>query len=150
MVGVAIRQNTDIIATEVRMYQLPETCSVTDFRDNIASHLRKIRTARRPTMLTHNGKAAAVLMSPREFEAYAAARDVVDTARAVSGVRAAAAGGIRSGSTKRRPADSRSVSEQLLESLGSGRATRLTTRDFDRIRADLRSRSDGKRSRKAG
>lgn len=65
------------------MYELPDTCSVTEFRDHISDHLRTIRTRRKPTMLTHNGRAAAVVMSPQEFEAYAAAREFMETVQAI-------------------------------------------------------------------
>ena len=70
------------------MYQLPDTCSVTEFRDHIADHLRTIRTRRKPTMLTHNGRAAAVVMSPQAFEAYAAAREFMETVQAIEAGRA--------------------------------------------------------------
>lgn len=65
------------------MYELPDTCSVTEFRDHIADHLRTLRTRRKPTLLTQNGRAAAVVMSPREFEAYAAAREFMDVVQAI-------------------------------------------------------------------
>jgi PHD/YefM family antitoxin component YafN of YafNO toxin-antitoxin module len=65
------------------MYQLPDTCSVTDFRDNIADHLRDLRRSSRPRMITQNGKAAAVVLSPEQFEGYAAAREFMETVRAV-------------------------------------------------------------------
>lgn len=79
------------------MYQLPDTCSVTEFRDNIADHLRRLRKADRPRMITQNGKAAAVVLSPEQFEDYAAAREFVETVRAVEESRAELAAGGGSG-----------------------------------------------------
>jgi PHD/YefM family antitoxin component YafN of YafNO toxin-antitoxin module len=92
------------------MSRLPDTCSVTDFRDNIADHLRQLRKADRPRMITQNGKAAAVELSPQQFEDYAAAMDFMQTIEAVESSRAelAAGGGAPWSRVRARLLDSKS------------------------------------------
>jgi prevent-host-death family protein len=46
----------------------PETCTDEDFRENISTHLQRARKGQRATVVTRDGKAAAVLLSAREFE----------------------------------------------------------------------------------
>ncbi|MCC6322128.1 MAG: type II toxin-antitoxin system Phd/YefM family antitoxin [Phycisphaerales bacterium] len=60
-----------------------QTASVNDFRDDIAGHLRRLRRAKSPTLLTQNGKGAAVMMSLRQFQSFAAALDFVETVEAI-------------------------------------------------------------------
>lgn len=132
------------------MYSLPETCSVTDFRDNIAAHLRKLKTAKRPKLLTHNGKAAAVVMSPEEFETCVAARQFLETTRAINRDRRGSEGSAGASVARTRlDSEKRAISAELLKSLKSGPSTPLTARDFDRIRLDLRARNAAKRRRKS-
>lgn len=65
------------------MHRLPEVCSVTEFRDNISEKIRKLRKSGRVTLLTHNGKAAAVVMSPEEFEAFDAEHERTEVVKII-------------------------------------------------------------------
>lgn len=48
--------------------RLPDTSTYTDFRNNLAEHFKRIRRSRRPTVVMQNGKAAAVVLSPEQYE----------------------------------------------------------------------------------
>lgn len=50
------------------MNGLPDVYALTDFRQKTASHLRRLRKADRPTLLTQNGKTAAVVLSESLYE----------------------------------------------------------------------------------
>lgn len=62
---------------------LPDTTTYTEFRENLSDHFKRLKKTSRPTIVTQNGKAAAVVLSPSAFEEYAAAREFMETARAV-------------------------------------------------------------------
>ena len=71
-----------------------ETTSYDTFRDDFAGQFKRMSKAKRPTFVLRGGKAAAVVLSPKEFEAYAAARERQDVLDAVEqGQREFAAGG---------------------------------------------------------
>jgi prevent-host-death family protein len=44
--------------------------SLSDFRANAASYIERVKTKRRPLVLTQHGKSAAVLMDVSEFERF--------------------------------------------------------------------------------
>ncbi|MFM9958187.1 MAG: type II toxin-antitoxin system Phd/YefM family antitoxin [Phycisphaerales bacterium] len=50
------------------MHLLPEVCTYTDFRDNLTAHLARLKKAKRATLVTRNGRAAAVVLSPEDYE----------------------------------------------------------------------------------
>lgn len=62
----------------------PETTNYNTFRDDFAGQFKRMSKAKRPTFVLRKGKAAAVVLSPKEFEAYAAARERDETHRAIS------------------------------------------------------------------
>lgn len=62
---------------------LPDTTTYTEFRENLSDHFKRLKKTARPTVVTQNGKAVAVVLSPSAFEEYATAREFMDTARAV-------------------------------------------------------------------
>ena len=68
--------------TEVRV-DSPNTTSFADFRDNLSEHFRQIKVARRPTVVLRGGRAAAVMLSPTEFNDYAAAKETLDILQAI-------------------------------------------------------------------
>lgn len=47
---------------------LPDTMSLTDFRENAADHVKKIRRSRRDTLLTQKGRATLAVMSTDRYE----------------------------------------------------------------------------------
>jgi prevent-host-death family protein len=49
-------------------HALPDVCTYTDFRDNLTAHLSRLKKARRPTLVTRNGRKAAVVLSPDDYE----------------------------------------------------------------------------------
>lgn len=61
----------------------PQTTDYAEFRENLAAHLRRMRRAKGPTLVTRNGKAEAVVLSPADFALYEEAREHWDAARAV-------------------------------------------------------------------
>jgi len=71
--------------------KLPDTSTYTDFRKHLAEHLKRIRRAGRPTMVTQNGKVAAVVLSPEQYESLAegasTARTLEKIERALSDIR---------------------------------------------------------------
>ena len=62
------------------MFIVPDTFSVTDFRENTSGHIRRLKKSKKPTLLTQNGRAAAVVLSPDAYEQLAA-----DAELAISG-----------------------------------------------------------------
>lgn len=47
---------------------LPDTTSYSEFRQNLSSHFKRLKKSRKPTLITQNGKTAAVVMSPQIYE----------------------------------------------------------------------------------
>lgn len=47
---------------------LPDTMSLTDFRENAADHVKRIRRSRRDTLLTQKGRATLAVMSTDRYE----------------------------------------------------------------------------------
>ncbi len=76
---------------------LPDTQAVTEFREKTSSVLRQIRRNDRPLLLTQNGKAAGVVLSPR---AYASLADAAALANSIESVRRSLADA-KSGRTRR-------------------------------------------------
>jgi prevent-host-death family protein len=62
---------------------LPNTTSLTDFRERTAAHVKRLQRADRPTMLTRNGRACAVVMSPAMYESLAKAAEHAATIKAL-------------------------------------------------------------------
>lgn len=50
------------------MAHVPESVPVSDLRRSATALLEKVRTSRGPVVVTHRGRAAAVLLSVDEFE----------------------------------------------------------------------------------
>jgi prevent-host-death family protein len=50
------------------MHYAKDTYSLTDFKQNAQEHLERLRTTGRPAILTVNGKAEAVVMSPELYD----------------------------------------------------------------------------------
>lgn len=63
---------------------LPETQALTEFREKTSATLRRLRRSDRPLLLTQNGKAAGVVLSPK---AYADLADTADLARSIVSLR---------------------------------------------------------------
>jgi len=47
---------------------LPETTTYSEFRENLSSHFKRLKKSDKPTLITQNGKTAAVVMSPSAYE----------------------------------------------------------------------------------
>ena len=47
---------------------LPDVYPLTDFRQHTADHLKRLKKSDRPTLLTQNGKTAAVVLSEALYE----------------------------------------------------------------------------------
>ena len=60
-----------------------ETTSFRDFRANLEGHFDDLRRAKRPKIVTRKGRAAAVMLDPGDFEAYASAKQLIDDLRAI-------------------------------------------------------------------
>jgi prevent-host-death family protein len=50
------------------MHHAQDTYSLTDFRQNAKEHLDRLRATGRPEVLTVNGKAEAVVMTPETYD----------------------------------------------------------------------------------
>jgi PHD/YefM family antitoxin component YafN of YafNO toxin-antitoxin module len=50
------------------MHQAQDTYSLTDFKQNAKEHLVRLRATGRPEVLTVNGKAEAVVMTPETYD----------------------------------------------------------------------------------
>lgn len=50
------------------MHRAQDTCSLTDFKQNAQEHLERLRSTGRPEVLTVNGRAEAVLMTPEAYD----------------------------------------------------------------------------------
>jgi prevent-host-death family protein len=50
------------------MHQTQDIYSLTDFKQNAQEHLARLRTTGRPEVLTVNGKAEAVVMTPETYD----------------------------------------------------------------------------------
>jgi prevent-host-death family protein len=50
------------------MPRLPKMIPVSDLRDDVADVLRRVQKSREPLVVTQRGRAAAVLLSVREYE----------------------------------------------------------------------------------
>lgn len=50
------------------MHHAKDTYSLTDFKQNTTEHLERLRKSGRPEVLTVNGKAEAVVMSPETYD----------------------------------------------------------------------------------
>lgn len=63
--------------------ELPDVHPLTDFRARAAQHLKRLRKADRPTILTQKGRAAAVLMSTAQYEQLLADAEFTRTVAAI-------------------------------------------------------------------
>lgn len=52
---------------------------VAEFKAGIAKYLRKLRTEDRPKIITQNGKPAAVLLSPREYDDFVYYKELAES-----------------------------------------------------------------------
>lgn len=50
------------------MHQAQDTYSLTDFKQNAKDHLERLKASGRPEVLTVNGKAEAVVMTPETYD----------------------------------------------------------------------------------
>lgn len=50
------------------MHHTQDTYSLTDFKQNAQQHLERLRATGRPEVLTVNGKAEAVVMTPEAYD----------------------------------------------------------------------------------
>lgn len=50
------------------MSPLPNVYALTDFRARTSAHLKRLKKTDRPTLLTQNGKTAAVVLSEAQYE----------------------------------------------------------------------------------
>jgi prevent-host-death family protein len=50
------------------MAKVPNLMPVTDLRQDAAAALRRVKTSKRPVVITQRGRAAAVLVSVEEYE----------------------------------------------------------------------------------
>ncbi len=62
---------------------LPDTTSYSEFRENLADHFKRLKKSSKPTVVLQKGKAAAVVLSPAQFEAYSDARETLDVLLAI-------------------------------------------------------------------
>lgn len=62
---------------------LPDVYALTEFRENAAEHVRRLKKTKRATLLTQKGRAAAVIMSPEAYEKMA---EAVELARSIQSV----------------------------------------------------------------
>jgi len=74
------------------MHHTQDTYSLTDFKQNAQEHLHRLRRTGRPEVLTVNGKAEAVVMTPETYDrlmdmalAYARAKVAVGLQQARAG-----------------------------------------------------------------
>lgn len=65
------------------MIQPDDVTSLTDFKRDTPAHLRRLRKSGRPSILTINGKAAAVVLDPK---AYAKLAELIERAEAIAGI----------------------------------------------------------------
>lgn len=63
------------------MNHLPDAQPLTQFRENTAKQVKRLRTSHRPLLLTQNGRAACVVMSPQAYE------DLLDEAELARSIR---------------------------------------------------------------
>ena len=61
----------------------PTPTPASEFGERIDEHLRRLTRAKGPTMLTRRGKAAAFVLSPRQYHSLQDAAEFLDTVRAV-------------------------------------------------------------------
>lgn len=47
---------------------LPETTTYSEFRQNLSSHFKRLKRSAKPTLITQNGKTAAVVMGLETYE----------------------------------------------------------------------------------
>jgi len=50
------------------MAHIPKMIPVSDLRDDVAGVLRRVKGSRKPLLITQRGRAAAVVLSVREYE----------------------------------------------------------------------------------
>lgn len=60
------------------MIQPDDITSLTDFKRDTPAHLRRLRKTGRPSVLTINGKAAAVVLDPKTYQRLAERADSAD------------------------------------------------------------------------
>lgn len=62
---------------------LPDTTTYSEFRENMAAHIRRLGKSRRATLVTKRGKPAMVTMSPAQYERLEAAAAEARTLAAI-------------------------------------------------------------------
>lgn len=62
---------------------LPDVYALTEFRENTAQHVKRLKKTKRATLLTQKGRAAAVIMSPEAYEKMA---EEAELARSIQSV----------------------------------------------------------------
>jgi prevent-host-death family protein len=71
------------------MHHAQDTYSLTDFKQNAQEHLERLRHTGRPEILTVNGKAEAVVMTPATYDR------LIDAASALSEAKAKIGAGLQ-------------------------------------------------------
>lgn len=66
------------------MDRLPDVYALTDFRQNTAQHISRLKKAQRPTVLTQNGRTAAVVLSAALYDRLVADAEL---GRSIEGLR---------------------------------------------------------------
>lgn len=66
------------------MIKPEDILSMTDFKRDTAAHMKRMKKTKRPSVLTVNGRAEAVVMDPA---AYSRMLQVIERADAVAGIR---------------------------------------------------------------
>lgn len=74
------------------MHHAQDTYSLTDFKQNAQRHLERLRRTGRPEILTVNGKAEAVVMTPEAYDRLTDAAMEEARAKIAVGLRQARAG----------------------------------------------------------
>ncbi len=55
--------------------------SLSDFRSNVATYVNQVRKTKRPMVLTHHGRSAAVLLDVEEYEALVERAELLEDIR---------------------------------------------------------------------
>ncbi len=83
--------------TDTPFHNAADTYSLTDFRQNAKEHLERMRETGRPEVLTVNGRAEAVVMTPAAYDRLRALAEADIRARVAEGLRQADAGRVVDG-----------------------------------------------------
>jgi PHD/YefM family antitoxin component YafN of YafNO toxin-antitoxin module len=76
------------------MLRYGETTTYSSFCRDADGHLTRLKGSQRPTYILRRGKAEAVVLTAKQFEAYAADREYMETVRAIEESRKQLAAGL--------------------------------------------------------